>query len=64
MTSSDRGKGYCQYSMFYDVCLEEVGEVSSFRRRHKDSRNLYKVMVVSKNKPSRDCLIVYFILLF
>ena len=37
MTSSCRGEGYCQYLMFYDVCLEGDGLVSSCRRRHKDS---------------------------
>ena len=61
MTSSGRRSGYCQYSMFYDVCLEGKGVVSSCPCCHKYSRNLCKVMVVSKNIPSRDRLNSMFI---
>ena len=39
---------YYQYSMLYDVYLKGRGAVSSCRRRHKVSRNMCKVMIVSK----------------
>ena len=48
MTSSCRGRGYCQYSMFYDVYLDGEGVDSFCPRCHKDTQNLCKAIIFSR----------------
>ena len=51
-------------TMFYDVCFEGEGVVFSCRRRHKDSRNLCKVMIISKKMPLEVAFNLYYFCCF